>query len=67
MEHQVRDKDNLAMSFDIEARRAGWGRAYGELYLDDFSGPPLDFWGNKLAWTLGFEWIDPLAMTRPGL
>lgn len=65
MEHQVRDKDNLAMSFDIEARRSGWGRAYGEFYFDDFSGPPLDFWGNKFAWTVGLEWIDPLGL--PGV
>jgi hypothetical protein len=59
MEHQVRDKDNLALSVDLEVRRTGWGRAYGELYLDDFSGPPLDFWGNKFAYMLGAEWIDP--------
>jgi hypothetical protein len=62
MEHQVRDKDNLALSADVEVRKTGWGRAYGELYLDDFSGPPFGFWGNKFAYTLGLEWIDPLRV-----
>ncbi|HLP39985.1 MAG TPA: hypothetical protein VK465_00640, partial [Fibrobacteria bacterium] len=69
MEHQVRDKDNLALSADVEVSRRGLGRLYGELYLDDFSGPPLDFWGNKLAWSLGGEWIDPwriLGVSVPG-
>ena len=62
LEHQVRDKDNLALSVDVEVRQAGWGRAYGELYLDDFSGPPFSFWGNKFAYTLGFEWLDPFRL-----
>jgi hypothetical protein len=59
MEHQVRDLDNLALSADVELVRRGLGRLYGELYLDDFSGPPFGFWGNKFAWTVGAEWIDP--------
>lgn len=62
MEHQVKDKDNLAMSFDAEVRRSGLGRVYGELYLDDFSGPPFDFWGNKFAYAVGMEWIDPMRI-----
>ncbi len=62
LEHQVRDKDNLALSVDVEARRAGWGRVYGELYLDDFSGPPFDFWGNKFAFLAGCEWVEPMGL-----
>lgn len=65
MEHQARDKDNYAMAVDAEAVWRGRGRIYGELYLDDFSGPPFDFWGNKFAYTLGAEWIDPWRL--PGV
>jgi hypothetical protein len=60
-EHESGDQDNAAMAFDAEWTVRGHGRVYGELLVDDFSGPPLDFWGNKLAWTVGGSWQDPLG------
>lgn len=60
-EHEASDRDNAMMSFDAEWLLRGplSGRLYGELLIDDFSGPPLDFWGNKLAYVLGGSWQDP--------
>ncbi len=60
-EHAGGDRDNLAMSLDAEWLW-GHGRLYGELYSDDFSGFPLNYWGNKLAYTLGGTWQDPFKL-----
>ena len=62
LEHSSGDKDNSAMSADIEWAWPGHGRVYGEFFLDDFSGPPLNFWGNKFAWVLGVALQDPLGL-----
>lgn len=61
-EHESSDRDNSAMSFDAEWIARGHGRMYGELFVDDFSGSPLSYWGNKLAWVLGGAWHDPLGV-----
>jgi hypothetical protein len=61
-EHQLGDRDNAAVGVDAEVLWAGRGRAYGELFLDDFSGFDLNFWGNKFAFMLGAEAVDlPIA------
>jgi hypothetical protein len=60
-EHSGGDRDNAAMSVDAEWTIRGRGRLYGEFLLDDYSGPPLDYWGNKFAWMLGGSWQDPLG------
>jgi hypothetical protein len=57
-EHELGDRDNSSMGFDVEALWAGRGRAYGELLLDDFSGWDPEFWGNKFAFTVGAEAVD---------
>jgi hypothetical protein len=57
-EHQLGDRDNAAVGFDAEYLWAGHGRAYGELFLDDFSGFDLDFWGSKYAYMIGAEAVD---------
>jgi hypothetical protein len=61
-EHSRGDLDNSAMSGDVEWIWKGHGRIYGELFLDDFSGPPLNFWGNKFAYLVGGSWQDPLGV-----
>jgi hypothetical protein len=61
-EHSGADRDNAAMSVDAEWTFQGHGRVYGEFFLDDYSGPPLDFWGNKFAWVLGGSWQDPIGL-----
>ena len=59
-EHSGGDRDNVVMSGDLEWQW-GQGSLYGELMLDDFKGLPLDYWVNKLAWTVGGSWQDPLG------
>jgi hypothetical protein len=60
-EHGGGDRDNVAMSADVEYTIQGHGRVYGEFFFDDYSGPPLDYWGDKFAWVLGGSWQDPLG------
>ncbi|MCD6023837.1 MAG: putative lipoprotein [Fibrobacteria bacterium] len=62
LEHSSGDQDNSAMAADVEWTWRGRGRVYGELFLDDFSGPPLNFWGNKFAWVLGASFQDPFGL-----
>ena len=54
-EHQIGDRDNVAIGTDVEIFLARRGRIFGELFVDDFSGFPLNFWGDKLAFTVGGE------------
>jgi hypothetical protein len=61
-EHDGGDRDNAAMSADLEYAIRGHGRVYGEFFFDDYSGPPLDFWGNKFAWLIGGSWQDPFGI-----
>lgn len=61
-EHAGGDLDNTAVSADVEWTWTGRGRLYGELFVDDYSGPPFDFRGNKFAVVLGGSWQDPFAL-----
>jgi hypothetical protein len=60
-EHEGGDLDNTAMGADVEYTIKGHGRVYAEVFLDDFSGTPLNYWGNKFAWLVGGAWQDPLG------
>jgi hypothetical protein len=61
-EHSGGDLDNSAIAADLEWTWVGHGRAYGELFVDDYSGPPFDFRGNKFAVVLGGSLQDPLGL-----
>ncbi len=61
-EHDDGDRDNSIMSFDAEYTLHGHGRVYGEFLMDDYSGPPLSYWGNKFAWMFGGSWQDPFGL-----
>jgi hypothetical protein len=61
-EHDGGDRDNATMEADLEWTITGHGRLYGEFFFDDYSGPPLNFWGNKFAWVVGGSWQDPLGL-----
>jgi hypothetical protein len=61
-EHSGGDKDNSSISGDVEWTWTGHGRIYGELFLDDYSGPPLSFRGNKFALVAGASWQDPFDL-----
>ncbi len=60
-EHDGGDRDNAMISGDVEWR---WrhGTLYGEFLLDDYGGPPIDYWINKFAWTVGGSWQDPFGV-----
>jgi len=60
-EHSGGDLDNSSVAADVEYTIPGHGRVYGELFLDDYSGPPLSFRGNKFAVVLGGSWQDPFG------
>ena len=61
-EHEGGDRDNAALSIDAEWVWKGHGRIYGELYLDDFNGLPLNRWGDKFATVLGTSVQDPFGL-----
>jgi hypothetical protein len=61
-EHDGGDLDNSAMAGDVEWTIPGRGRVYAELLLDDFSGPPLDLWGNKFSYVVGGSLQDPFGL-----
>lgn len=54
-EHELGDRDNSALSADLEVLLPHHARVFGELFLDDWSGWDLDFWGDKYAFSLGGE------------
>jgi len=62
-EHAGGDLDNSALSADVEWTLTGHGRLYAELFVDDYSGPPLNFRGNKFAVVAGGSWQDPFGVT----
>jgi len=53
---------NAALSADAEWIWTGHGRLYGELYVDDFNGFPLDRWNDKFASVLGASWQDAFGL-----
>jgi hypothetical protein len=61
-EHESGNEGNSALSVDAEWIWSGHGRLYGELYLDDFNGLPLDRWGDKFATVVGVSLQDPLGI-----
>jgi hypothetical protein len=60
-EHDLGDRDNTAISLDFDALLPYRSRVFGELFLDDWSGWDLDFWGDKFAFSLGGEIVDPIG------
>lgn len=62
-EHFLGDRDNIALGLDANFAFGSRYRVYSELFLDDLLGPLDlfgDYWGNKFAWVLGGEMLDPL-------
>ncbi len=60
-EHTLGDKDNLAIGMDFDWRFKPGGKLYGEFFIDDLFAPweiLSDYWGNRLAFTLGGILID---------
>ncbi|MBN2012147.1 hypothetical protein JW960_22650 [candidate division KSB1 bacterium] len=64
-EHHLGDKDNNAMSFDLTAFPIVGHKFYLGLFLDDFnsSKPLLKHYGNKFAFLIGHQWVDPFGLT----
>jgi hypothetical protein len=61
-EHQFGDQDNIALSVDFDWRFFQRAHVYGEWLLDDYSGPPFGFWGNKFGLLFGVEWGHPWGL-----
>ncbi len=64
-EHTLGNRDNVGMGLDIDVNRVRNLKLYGELFIDDLFAPWelfSDYWGNKLAFTLGGTWVDPLDL-----
>jgi len=69
-EHTLGDRDNVNIGIDFEVNRIGTLKLYGELLIDDMRSPWdlfSNYWGNKLAFTLGGLWVDCLKMTDTDL
>jgi hypothetical protein len=66
-EHTLGDRDNVSLGFDFEVNRIRNVKFYGELFVDDLFEPWeifSDFWGNKLAFTLGGHWVNPFGLAN---
>lgn len=62
-EHYLGDRDNAALSFDIDVRQPAGFRWYLEFFLDDISAPWTIFsddYGNKWALTVGGQYFGHL-------
>ena len=69
-EHTLGDRDNVSLGFDFAVHRIRNFKFYGEFFVDDLFEPWevfSDYWGNKLAFTLGGYWVDPLDLKNTGL
>ena len=64
-EHSLGDRDNVTMGLDLEVMKIRNIKLYGELFLDDLFAPWelfSDYWGNKVAFTLGGFWVNPIGL-----
>ena len=69
-QHSLGDRDNVSLGFDFTVNRVRNLKFYGEFFIDDLFEPWdvfSDFWGNKLALTLGGYWINPLGWANSGI
>ncbi len=64
-EHTLGDRDNVALGFDFDINRIHNLKLYTEFFIDDIFAPWevfSNFWGNKLAFTVGGYWVNPLTL-----
>ncbi len=69
-EHTLGDRDNVALGFDFDINRIRNLRLYSEFFIDDLFAPWevfSKFWGNKLAFTIGGYWVNPLTLRDSGI
>jgi len=69
-EHTLGDRDNVSLGFDFSICRIRNFKFYGEVFVDDLFEPWevfSDFWGNKLAFTLGGYWVNPFSLENTGV
>lgn len=65
VEHYAGDRDNAALSFDLNLHYPQKFRWYGEFFLDDMLNPWQIFsndWGNKWAATIGLQIFGSLLL-----
>lgn len=63
-EHYLGSPDNMMMGFDFKLNAVKNMAIYGELLIDDVMTTRLgaDWYGNKLAYTAGLFFVDPLTL-----
>jgi hypothetical protein len=69
-QHSLGDRDNVEFGVDAAFERIRSVKLYGEFFLDDFTSPWGIFsnaWGNKLAFTAGGVWADPVRIRNANL
>jgi hypothetical protein len=59
-EHQLRDRDNALLAFDLEVYPAAGWKMYGTWLIDDidFSKMGTGWWGNQFGWQAGVAAAD---------
>ena len=63
-EHYLGSPDNMMMGLDLKCTALKNIQFYGELLIDDVTTTKLgtDWYGNKLAYSLGAFWVDPFKI-----
>ncbi|MDZ7334583.1 MAG: hypothetical protein ONB33_03935 [candidate division KSB1 bacterium] len=63
-EHYLGSPDNMMMGLDVKCTAINNFKIYGELLIDDITTTKLgtDWYGNKLGYSLGAFWVDPLSI-----
>jgi hypothetical protein len=69
-EHTLGDKDNVSMGLDFDYHGIRNLKIYGDFFIDDLFSPMdifSDFYGNKVAFTTGGFWTDPLGLNNSSI
>lgn len=63
-EHYLGSPDNMMMGLDFKCTAIKNLKFYGELLIDDITTTKLgtDWYGNKLGYSLGTFWVDPIRI-----
>ena len=68
-EHYLGSPDNMMLGLDFKCTAVKNLKFYGELLIDDIMTTKLgtDWYGNKLGYSLGAFWVDPLKANNTNI